>query len=142
MNNNNNNDSYARGLITGAFLGGAIGAVAALLFAPKSGEDLRRDLADKSQVAVDKAQGYISDIEVDLNSVVKSTVNEGKKKADAIIGSAKTQAEEIISNAEAVLSSARTKATSTKENVQNKISNVKDATNAGVSAFKDELRNG
>lgn len=138
----NNNESYARGLVTGALIGGAVGAVAALLFAPKSGQELRKDIADKSQVAVDKAQGYISDLEVDLNSVVKSTVNEGKKKADEIIGSAKSQAQEIISNAEAVLSSARTKASTARDSVQSKIENVKDATNAGVDAFKEELNKG
>ena len=46
----------AGGRITFFLLGGAIGAVAALLFAPKSGRELRSDIADATRKGVDQAR--------------------------------------------------------------------------------------
>jgi gas vesicle protein len=41
--------------LAGALIGGAIGAITALVFAPKSGRELRRDIADRSAELYDKA---------------------------------------------------------------------------------------
>lgn len=37
------------GIITGIVVGGAVGSVASLLFAPKKGSDTRADVAEKSK---------------------------------------------------------------------------------------------
>ncbi|MFM2133955.1 MAG: hypothetical protein RL156_1236, partial [Bacteroidota bacterium] len=53
------NGGYINGFLAGALIGGAIGAITALVFAPKSGRELRRDIADRSVELYDKAQELI-----------------------------------------------------------------------------------
>lgn len=47
--------------LTCFLLGGAVGALAALLFAPKSGRELRSDIADATRKGVDGAREKASD---------------------------------------------------------------------------------
>ncbi|WP_135555073.1 YtxH domain-containing protein [Paenibacillus cymbidii] len=51
-------------LLVGAVIGSAVGAITALLFAPKSGKELRGDIAEQVRAAADKTQqlaGQVSD---------------------------------------------------------------------------------
>ncbi|MFM9872870.1 MAG: YtxH domain-containing protein [Fimbriimonadaceae bacterium] len=48
-------------LLAGFGLGALIGAVAGLLFAPKPGEDIRHELADKLKDAKGKTEEWISE---------------------------------------------------------------------------------
>lgn len=43
------NSAYTKGMVVGALIGGAVSGVAALLFAPKKGTELRRDIASKTE---------------------------------------------------------------------------------------------
>ena len=132
--------SYTKGFVFGAIIGGTIGAITALLLAPKSGSELRKDLAEKSTDMYDKASDYLVNVEESVGSTVSSTVNEGRIRADKIVSSAKNQADELLSNAETILKDARSKAVSAKENVQDKIDNFKDAAKASAEAFKSEIK--
>jgi gas vesicle protein len=49
-------DSGLSTQLTCFLIGGAVGAVAALLFAPKSGRELRGDIADATRQGVDRAR--------------------------------------------------------------------------------------
>ncbi len=40
--------SYTKGMVVGALIGGAVSGLAALLFAPKKGAELRQDIASKT----------------------------------------------------------------------------------------------
>ncbi len=122
-------DTYTKGFLLGAIVGGVAGAVTALLFAPKSGAELRRDIADTSTQFYDKSKDYFVTVEDTVSKAVSNSVNEGRIKAQGIIDSAKRQAEGIIHNAENVLSDAKMKATQ-----------VKDAAKAGADAFRDEMK--
>jgi len=42
------NSGMLKGLIIGVLAGGAVGALVALLYAPKSGRELRADIKEKS----------------------------------------------------------------------------------------------
>lgn len=134
-------NEYAKGLLVGALLGGAVGAITALLFAPKPGVELRKDIADKSAELYDKATDCLHNAESNISSTVANTYNEGKVKAQRIVETARTQAEGILNNAEEILKDARSKATSMKTNVTDKIQNVRDAAKAGAEVFKAELNN-
>lgn len=136
---NNQQGSYTKGFVIGAIIGGAIGAITALLLAPKSGRELRQELAEKSNELYGLASDYVSKFEENMSSSISATVNEGKLRAENIIASAKKQAGEILSNAEKVLTDAKTKAATIKEEIQDKIDNIKDAAKAGADAFKAEL---
>jgi len=131
-------DSYSKGFIIGAVVGGAIGAITALLFAPKSGEELRRDITEKSSELYHKAGNLAQDASYELSNVI----NTGKRKAEDIIYSAREQADALIANAEQTIKDARTKITTTKNTVTDGMSNLKAATSAGIDTFKDELQNG
>lgn len=133
-------DKYTKGFVVGAIIGGAIGAVTALLFAPKSGEELRKDIAEKSTDAYGKAQKYFEEKEVIISDKIKSTVNEGKIKADKIVDSAKSQANEILESAERVLNEARNRTSESKEYFHDKISKVKNAVSESAEVFKQELK--
>ncbi|OGU11935.1 MAG: hypothetical protein A2X61_13515 [Ignavibacteria bacterium GWB2_35_12] len=139
MSKDSDSGSFTRGLFLGAILGGLVGAVTALLLAPKSGAELRKDLAEKSAELYDKATDMLQTVEANVGDAVHTAVNEGKVRAQNIVQSAKSQAEELMSNADAVLKEARSKAHTAKENIGDKLQNVKDAAKAGVEAFRSEM---
>ena len=139
MSNNSDSGAYTRGFVLGALFGGLAGAAVALLFAPKSGAELRKDLAQRSSEFYDKASDYFGEIDGKVGHAVQSTVNEGRQRAENIISSAKKQAEDIKSNAEKILDDARSKASSMKEQVHSKFDHLRDAAKASADAFKSEL---
>jgi len=51
----------ARGTFKGAIIGGAIGAAAALLLAPKSGRELRGDIRERYSSMQDRTKQLLSD---------------------------------------------------------------------------------
>ncbi len=142
MSNQTGNDgTYTKGFVIGAIIGAAVGSITALLLAPKSGRELRNDLAQKSTEYYDKTTDYLSDVTAKVGTTISQTVNEGKIKAESLISSAKRQAGEILANAEHVLEGAKSKAFSTKDSVQTKIDSFKEAAKAGAEAFKAEYKN-
>lgn len=103
--------SYAKGFLVGAVVGGAVGALVALLFAPKSGRELRQDIAEKTGEMYDKASHYLSkDPEAPSHGQVSDIINEGRIRAERIVSSARHQAESLLSNAEQVLRDAKNRA--------------------------------
>jgi len=136
---NKMSEKYTRGFIFGALIGGAVGAVTALLLAPKSGEELRKDLAEKGTDVYNKASKYFVEKEVEISESVKSTVNEGRMKAEKIVHSAKTQADEILASAEKVFNDAKYKASTSKDYLQNSAGKVKHALSESVETFKQEM---
>lgn len=110
------------GFLAGAVVGGLAGAVLALLFAPKSGKELRRDLADTSEDLIGKAKEMLASeaaamgekvhraADHAIDNSIEDVVNEGRMKAERIVSSARQQAESLLSNAEQVLRDARSRA--------------------------------
>ncbi len=132
-------DNFARGMLIGTLIGGAIGAVTALLFAPKSGVELRADIAKKSNELYDNALDIYGDVERNLSRVVINTVNQGKEKAEGIVSTARNEAEKLLKNAESILKDAKSKASSAKEQVEERIADLRDAAKASAETFKAEL---
>ena len=135
-----NSGEFIKGMFIGTVVGGIAGAITALLLAPKSGQELRRDISEKSQEIYDKATDLFQSVEGKVGSVVHTSINEGKIKAQNIVDSARRQAEDLLSNAENVLKDARTKASNAKDTITEKISNVRDAAKAGADAFRTEMK--
>jgi gas vesicle protein len=133
--------SYSKGLIVGSLIGSAIGATVALLFAPKAGNEIRKDIAEKSSGLTTKANGLFRKIESDVQSAVNSAINEGKVKADGIIDNAKRQADNLVRSADQVLKDAKLKASDAKTNYGEKVTSYREATKAGVEAYKSEIAN-
>ncbi|MGW8956393.1 YtxH domain-containing protein [Paenibacillus sp. NPDC055715] len=69
-----NHKSFIRGAVAGSIAG----SLAALLFAPKSGRDLRQDITDQARLVSDKGQeltGKITDISIEYTDKIKDTAS-------------------------------------------------------------------
>lgn len=71
----------AKKFILGAAIGGAVGAIAALLLAPKKGSELRQDIMDKADDLIDKT----SDIREKGSEWVSIAVEKGTEIKDQVV---------------------------------------------------------
>jgi gas vesicle protein len=121
-----------KGLIVGLLAGGAVGALVALLYAPKSGRELRADIKEKADDFMEGAEEYISA----AKSRAGEIVSEAKKRSDQLITDAKRKADSLLEDADKIISNARDKAAPVVEEG----SRIKSAVKAGLDAYKDERR--
>lgn len=70
-------------------LGLAVGAGIALLFAPRSGEETRRDLQRRAKRVGDQAQDFVSE----MTDSVSQTINAAKEKVEGRIDSTRQAVE-------------------------------------------------
>lgn len=106
--------------IAAAFLfGTVVGGVIALLYAPKSGRDLRRDITDE------------------VNNYVKKAAEARNK----IIEKAKTFSNDMLTQSEKVYSDIRSfhegKYSGTPDKIESEISRLRTAIKAAVDSYKD-----
>jgi len=119
---NENKSSNARSLLIGLAAGGAAGSILALLFAPKSGKELRRDIVLKK------------------DKIINNTGRRVKK--------ARKQVMEIYSNGmkktEAILEETKSKLTSIRQSTGDAVNSgrelVKEAVKSGIEAYKYERK--
>ncbi len=131
---------FALGMLFGLLAGGAVGASLALLFAPKSGEELREDLAELTNMYADKTSDSVGD----ASEKARQIVNDGRRRADVIIDDARQRASTLLTDAEKIVQDARKRAKSaagkSAAEVREKADNLAEAARAGVEAFRDELQ--
>jgi gas vesicle protein len=128
------NRSMVKGLVIGMIAGGAVGAVVALLFAPKSGKELRADIRDKAGNLLEGADDNLRAAKTQAGQIV----SEAKTRSNQLIDDAKRKADTLIHDADRVLADVRQKSgTAAEEGVR-----LKNAVRAGVDAFKEERRKG
>lgn len=128
----------AKGLLLGFLTGGVVGAAVALLYAPKSGRELRADIRHKTDEFIDDTSEYMQI----AREKAETLINEGRRKSELLIQDAKKKASSLIDDANTLLGEARDKASHKYEDAKGKISHesdrLKDAFKAGVDAYKDE----
>lgn len=129
--------STTKGLLIGFLAGGVVGAVLALLYAPKSGKELRSDIKAKTDDYLDEAEKYIAE----AKDKAKELINEGKKRSEKLITDAKSKSQDLLKDAEKIFDDAKTKAAGTyshgKEVLESETSKLKSAVKAGVDAYKE-----
>jgi gas vesicle protein len=77
--------------VTSAFLvGGALGAIMALLYAPRSGEETREEL----RKAYDRSRSKLGDLQDDVVDRIGRLVDEIQEKTNELVASGKAIAEE------------------------------------------------
>jgi gas vesicle protein len=127
----------AKGLFIGFLAGSAIGAVIALLYAPKSGKELRKDIKNKTDEYYEETEKFLAE----AKDKAKELVNEGKKRSEQLVSNAKTKSEELLKSAERIFSEAKGKTGSIvatgKEVVEGEADRLKSAFKAGVNAYKE-----
>lgn len=131
-------NKMAKGLMLGLLAGGAIGATIALLYAPKSGRELRADIKHKTDEFIDDTSEYMQI----AREKAETLINEGKRKSELLIQDAKRKAGTLIDDANSLLNEAKGKASTAFDGAKGKISDeserIKDALKAGVDAYKEE----
>ncbi len=112
-----------KGFLLGLLAGGLAGSLIALLYAPKSGTELRRDIKDKKNELLDDADEYMQNAKQKANELVR----EGKRRAESIIEDAKKKGSDLSRSTGELYNSGK-----------EKISHFKDALKSGVDAYNDE----
>jgi len=130
-------NGMSKGLIVGFLAGGAIGAIIALLYAPKSGRELRQDIKTKADDYLEEADKYLAE----AKDRAKNLINEGKKRSEKLINEARVKSEELLHDAEKIFNDARSKTSGIvnegKQVVGNETERIKTAFKAGVDAYKE-----
>src|SRR3954467_15347923 len=97
-NNYENEGSSATTKLTFLIIGGGIGAVLALLFAPKSGVELREDIADATRKGIEKSKEAASQIQDRAGEYYEAT----RERAADIYETAQEKAGELTEKAKSV----------------------------------------
>lgn len=87
----------------GLLIGGTLGALAGICFAPKSGKELRSDIEEKGSEILKDAKGNYADANTkakELLSEAKHQAKELKKEADRYLSEARHKAQEILARVE------------------------------------------
>jgi len=123
MSDNNGGSEFFKGFL----FGGIAGAVIALLYAPKSGKEVREDIRKISADLTDDAQG---------------TLKSAQEKAETLFEETKKQLEELQKEAESALGDMKKKTISGVEKgktaVKNERRRLSDAIDLGMGAYKKE----
>ena len=90
-------DSSVSTKLTYLIIGGGIGAVIALLFAPKSGKELREDIADASRKGLEKGREAAAQLQERAGEYYET----GREKANELYQSAQGRASEYSEKAKA-----------------------------------------
>ena len=123
-------EGMGKGLLLGFLAGSVVGAVIALLYAPKSGRELRADIRQKTGELKEHAEEYAKSARMKALDII----NEGKKRSDHIVTEAKKKADNILDDANRLMAGIREKSGAAIEEA----GKVKSAFRAGVDAYKSE----
>lgn len=114
-------------------IGGGIGAVLALLFAPKSGEELRGDIADATRKGLEKSKEAANQLQEKAGEYYEVS----REKANELYHTASDKAEEIIHTAQEKAGELGEKAKTAAANTANPFT---AAIEAGKEAYTAEKR--
>ncbi|HEY7785263.1 MAG TPA: YtxH domain-containing protein [Pyrinomonadaceae bacterium] len=123
------NDDYRRDSsdnistrLTYLLIGGGIGAILALLFAPKSGQELRGDIADATRKGVDRSREAAAQLSDRAGQYYEAT----RERATELYSQAAEKVGEVAQTA--------------RETAQRKTGTVAAAIDAGKKAYQEEKR--
>ncbi|MCX6168413.1 MAG: YtxH domain-containing protein [Ignavibacteriales bacterium] len=121
-----------KGLLIGTLTGAAVGSIIALLYAPKSGKNLREEIKTKSHDFLDDVDEYI----VKAKDKVSHLMNEGKNKSEKLVAETKEKVDMLLNEAEKLLTEAKDKtgkvANQGKEKYEKESERLKTAIKAGM----------
>lgn len=119
--------------LTYFLVGAGIGAVLALLFAPKSGEELRNDIADATRKGIDRSREAAQQLGAKANEYYDA----GRAKAGEYYEATRERAAELYDTATA---KAGDVASSARDAAARQAGSVQAAFEAGKKAYVEEKR--
>lgn len=105
----------------GAILGAAAGAVAGLLFAPKSGEDTREDLKRKAEELESEAKDKAGAAKSKAETTAREAKSTGRRLGDKAKGVYRAGREALVSDSDAVSKAKQTEAKLRAKDLKNDI---------------------
>jgi gas vesicle protein len=85
--------------LQGFVIGGTLGYIAGVLFAPKSGEEMRRELAETSEDLITEASGYVTEMTSKGGQAITELKGRGervKQRANTYLGEVKSSAKPMV----------------------------------------------
>src|SRR3954451_11866292 len=119
--------------LTYLLIGGGIGAVIALLFAPKAGHELRGDIADATRKGIDKSREAAQQ----LGDRAGEYYQTGRERAGEYYEATRGRASELYSQASDKVSEV---AQTARDAASRQTNTVAAAIDAGKKAYQDEKR--
>ena len=116
------NDDNISTRLTYLLIGGGIGAILALLFAPKSGQELRGDIADATRKGIDRSREAAQQVSERAGEYYETT----RDRAAELYSQAAEKVGEVANTA--------------RETATKKTATVAAAIEAGKKAYQDEKR--
>lgn len=127
-----NKSSFIAGLVTG----GVIGGLAALMFAPKSGKDFRKDISDKKDEILDDTN-YLIENAMEKSSAI---IFDAKKKAERLVEEGKKKVECMTKDADNLINNAKGKLDTLTKEASDFISQGKDKAEENLSKIKQAVK--
>jgi gas vesicle protein len=128
----NDSDSISNKL-TYLLIGGGIGAVIALLFAPKSGQELRGDIADATRKGIDRSREAAQQFGERAGEYYEQT----RERAGELYSQAREKATDVYTQASEKVGEV---AQTARDTATRKASTVAAAIDAGKKAYQEEKR--
>ena len=75
----NKEKGMGKGLLIGSLIGVAVGSIVALLYTPKSGKELRKNIKTKSQDIIENADRYIVKIKDKASQLLSGSTKKSQK---------------------------------------------------------------
>jgi len=119
--------------VTPFLIGLALGAGAALLFAPRSGADTRRDIKRRA-VRVRRAAEHVAS---DVTETVVDTFHDARRRVEDQIDSARQAVEMKRQQVHRAMEAGRQAAQDAREELEQRIAETKAAYNAGTSVARN-----
>jgi len=116
------NDDNISTRLTYLLIGGGIGAILALLFAPKSGQELRSDIADATRKGIDRSREAAQQLGERAGEYYETT----RERAAELYSQAAERVGEVANTA--------------RETASRKTATVAAAIDAGKKAYQEEKR--
>ena len=124
--------------LTYLLIGGGIGAILALLFAPKSGEELRGDIADATRKGIEKGKETASLVGERAGEYYEVT----RDRAGELYSTAQERAGELKEKAGELYSTAQDKVVELKDRAGSLGEKAKEAAASSTNPFSDAIEAG
>lgn len=129
------NEGTGAGFLKGLFIGGVMGALAGILFAPKAGRELRSDIVERSGEALDDAKQFYSEARMKAKDIMEDAqrrAEELKREASRQLAEARKKAKEVMRGAQEKASEAGEYARGVGEDVKSEMNRNRGTGTSGI----------
>ncbi|WP_440961942.1 YtxH domain-containing protein [Paenibacillus nitricinens] len=126
-----------KGLLWGALVGSVVGSVTALLFAPKPGKELRKDIAEGTAAGIEKVQG----IAVQAGDKSVELYDKAKDSIGHVVHEVREWSKSCSNAVEEDTATVAVSGIATEETIQEAAATLEEVTELEVLPVSDEVSN-